>query len=71
MDNEPNRHMWIPNIFAVLPEADPPEQQSGEICRLCGVFRDGAAPTPPEAAQPCLIPWPTLPELTEEEIRER
>jgi hypothetical protein len=71
MENEPNQHMWIPDIFDVLPEADPPEQQSGEICRLCGVFRDGATPTPTKAAQPCPIPWPSLPELTKDEIRER
>jgi len=35
------------------------------------VFPNGATPDPPEAALPCPVPWPTLPESTEEEMRAR
>ena len=52
MENQPNNpHMWMPNIFRLLPDADPAEQSCGELCNLCGVFRNGATPDPPEAAR--------------------
>jgi hypothetical protein len=59
-------HIWIP-VLIIDPAAPVPEQQRAEECRLCGTFRNGATPDPPEAAQPCPFPPPTLPELTEEE----
>jgi hypothetical protein len=56
MENHPNPHMWIPNID---------EEPYGEVCRLCGMWRNAITP---ETALPCHEPWPTLPELTEEEM---
>jgi hypothetical protein len=60
MENHPNPHIWQPVIL------DQSEQTRGELCRLCGVFRNGATPDPSEAAPPCPIPSPTLSELTQE-----
>lgn len=56
--------MWIPNLIR-------PEQSCGEVCHLCGVFRNGAAPDPLEAALPYPVPWTSLPESTEEEMQRR
>jgi len=65
MENHPNPHIWQPVIL------DQSEQTRGELCCLCGVFRNGATPDPPEAALPCPISPPSLPELTQEELGQR
>lgn len=64
-----NPHIWIP-VIVVDMGASNPEQQRAEECRLCGTFRNGATPDPPDAALPCPFPPPTLPELTGEEQRD-
>jgi hypothetical protein len=62
-----NSHIWIP-IIIVDTNLPDPEQVRGEECRLCGTYRKGATPDPPEAALSCPFPPPTLPELTKEEL---